>query len=82
MKSTGFWITRFAMALGTTFSFLFVVYALQGQPLAAAAKDALMWAILASAILIAGRYYNASKGKSCALCHDRADGPANAACGR
>ncbi|MES2322243.1 MAG: hypothetical protein V4633_08285 [Pseudomonadota bacterium] len=78
MKSTGFWITRFAMALASTFTFLFVIYALQGQPLKSAAQDALMWAILATSIFIAGRYYNASKGRACALCRDTVeDAPAN-----
>lgn len=70
MKSTGFWITRFAMVLATTFGFLFIVYALQGQPVEPAARDALMWAILATSIFIGGRYYNASKGRACALCRD------------
>lgn len=70
MKSTGFWITRFAMVLATTFAFLFVVYALQGQAVEPAARDALMWAILATSIFIGARYYQASKGKACALCRD------------
>ncbi len=73
MKSLRFWIIRFFTILAAITGGLTAVYALQGQPLADAVKDAAMWAVLASAILIGSRYYKASQGVPCAMCRDTVD---------
>lgn len=70
MKSTAFWIGRFLLVLGATFALLAVVYILRGQAPAEAARDALMWAVLATSIFIGARYYQAHQKSACALCKD------------
>ncbi len=72
MKSTAFWLRRFALVMGAVFSLLCVIYLLQGQALGDAAVDALLWACIASTVFITTRYYHASRGRDCALCRDTA----------
>jgi hypothetical protein len=70
MKSTAFWVRRFLMVWGASALFLLAVYVVRGMAIDLAIRDAAAWSLFASAIFIAGRYYNASKGKACALCRD------------
>ena len=70
MKSTAFWVKRFLTVCGATTIFLLAVYVWRGMALEEAISSAFMWAILSTSIFIGARYYNASKGKACALCRD------------
>ncbi len=70
MKSTQFWVRRFLMVWGASALFLLAVYAIRGYAWDHMIREAAAWSLMATSIFIAGRYYNASKGKPCAMCRD------------
>lgn len=65
MKSKAFWVRRFLMVWGASALFLLAVYLVRGMDAERAIREAAAWSLMATAIFIAGRYYNASKGKTC-----------------
>ena len=65
-----FWIRRFLFVLAVTFAIIFGSQMLKGHTLEFSLAHAGSWALLATSIFIAGRYYSAGKGRHCALCKD------------
>jgi hypothetical protein len=73
MKDAARWVRHFLMALGASTVFLLAVYVMRGMDLDRAIREAAMWGLIAASIFIGGRYYNAKRGKACALCRDTAE---------
>ena len=65
-----FWIRRFLIVLAFTFAIILGAQLLKGHTLEFSLAHAGSWAVIATSIFIAGRYYRASKGQHCALCKD------------
>jgi hypothetical protein len=70
MKSTAFWVRRFLMVFGGASLFLLAVYVLRGMDVDRAIREAVLWGFMAASIFTGARYYNASRGKACAMCRD------------
>jgi hypothetical protein len=73
MKPRAFWIRRFAVVVTCMFCFLMVVAMVKGRAPVDEIGEAAFWALLSGSLFIAGRYYQASKGRACALCQDTTD---------
>lgn len=65
-----FWIRRFVVVLAITFAIICCAQLLKGHTLEYSLVHAGSWAVIATSIFIAGRYYDSSKGRHCALCKD------------
>ena len=65
-----FWIRRFLIVLAVTFAIIFGAQLLKEHTLEYSLAHAGSRAVIATSIFIGGRYYNASKGRHCALCKD------------
>lgn len=65
-----FWIRRFVFVLAITFAIICSAQWLKGHTLEFSIKHAGSWALIATSIFIAGRYYDSSRGRHCALCND------------
>lgn len=68
MKTFIRWASQYILAAGSMFALLVLVDTGKGTPFAEAWQSALAWAIVSSAIFIGARYYQAERGKRCAVC--------------
>ena len=68
--STMFWVRRYAVVFGLTFSVLVMVQLLKGYSVEESSGYGGFWALVASTIFIATRRYYARKGVACELCRD------------
>ncbi|MCE3264388.1 MAG: hypothetical protein K0R43_3467 [Pseudoduganella sp.] len=67
---TAFWIKRFLVVLAGAFIVIGVAQLLKGHDLAHAATQAAIWAAIGASIFTGARYWQARKGRHCALCRD------------
>lgn len=70
MKSTRFWIIRYLSVIVGLFALLAGLYLLRGMEAADAAREAIVWSLLAGTLFVGSRYYRARRGIACALCRD------------
>lgn len=67
---TAFWIRRTATVFALVATVLFVVSLLKGRGLAGSAQFTAVWASATTAVFIAARLYQSSRGQHCELCQD------------
>lgn len=70
MKSKEFWVKRFLWVTGIVFMILMAAALLRGRAVEEALASSFLWGLISSAVFTGSRYYQASKGISCALCKD------------
>ena len=68
MRQLIYWSGQYLLAASSMFLLLEAVDMLRGEAFGAAWRESLAWAVLASAIFIGSRYYQAKKGAACAVC--------------
>ena len=68
MRQLIYWSGQYLLAASSMFLLLEAVDMLRGEAFGAAWRESLAWAVLASAIFIGSRYYQAKKGAACAAC--------------
>lgn len=69
MPSISHWIVQYALAAVSMFALLLVVDLLmRGETFARAWPSSLIWAAVASALLIGTRYRNMKRGIACSVC--------------
>lgn len=66
------WAGQYLLAASSMFLLLEVVDMLRGEAFGAAWRESLAWAVLAAAIFIGSRYYQAKQNAPCAVCKDPA----------
>lgn len=66
------WSGQYLLAAGSMFVLLEVVDMLRGEAFGAAWRESLAWAVLAAAIFIDSRYYQATRNTPCVTCKDPA----------
>ncbi|MFC0251846.1 hypothetical protein [Massilia consociata] len=64
------WSGQYLLAASSMFMLLEVIDMLRGEAFGAAWRESLAWAVLAAAIFIGSRYYQAKRGAACAVCKD------------
>lgn len=65
-----YWIVRYLLAAGILSAILVVVEYGKGTPTTADLLSAVAWAMLAAAIFVGSKYWQARKNKSCSRCVD------------
>jgi hypothetical protein len=65
-----YWIVRYLLAAGILSAILVVVEYGKGTPTTADLIGAVAWAMLATAIFVGSKYWQARKNKSCSRCVD------------
>lgn len=65
-----FWIRRFLTVLLSAFAIIGGAQLLKGHSPAYAATQAAIWASISASIFTVARYFQARRGKHCALCND------------
>ncbi|GAB3453080.1 hypothetical protein GCM10027321_02710 [Massilia terrae] len=68
MKKFSRWAAQFLLAAGSMFALLVLVDMGKGTMFADAWQSALAWAVVSSAIFVGTRYFQAERGKRCAVC--------------
>ncbi len=69
-----FWARRFVVVLCWAFAIIAAAQLLRGRPLAQAAGEGIIWAVISTIVFTASRIYQSRKGRHCALCDDVAGG--------
>lgn len=70
MKSKQFWVKRYLWVTGIVFMILMASALLRGRSVDTALSESFFWALVTAAIFTGSRYYQARRGKACALCKD------------
>ena len=68
MRQFTHWAGQYLLAACSMFLLLETVDMLRGEAFGLAWRESAAWAVLASAIFIGSRYYQAKKGVACAIC--------------
>ena len=68
MRHVIYWSGQYLLAAASMFLLLEAVDTLRGEAFGTAWRESLAWAVLAAAIFIGSRYYQAKKGTACAAC--------------
>lgn len=63
-----YWIVRYLLAAGLLSAILVVVEYSKGTPTPVDLFSAVGWSMLAAALFVGTRYWNARKNKACAMC--------------
>ena len=72
MNELAHWSGQYLLAAGSMFVLLEAVDMLGGEAFGAAWRESLSWAVLAAAIFIGSRYYQAKRNAPCVTCKDPA----------
>lgn len=65
-----FWIKRYLFIFALVATVLLCVYLVRGKPVATAVTEALLWAAISAAVVIATRLVRLRRGERCAMCND------------
>lgn len=68
MRNLIYWSGQYLLAASSMFLLLEVVDMLGGDAFGANWRESMAWAVLASAIFIGSRYYQAKRGAQCRPC--------------
>ena len=68
MRNLIHWGGQYLLAASSMFLLLEVTDMLRGEAFGAAWRESLAWAVLAAAIFIGSRYYQAKRGAACRVC--------------
>jgi hypothetical protein len=71
MRQLIHWSGQYLLAASSMFLLIEAVDALRGEAFGAAWRESLAWAVLAAAIFIGSRYYQAKKAMPCVVCPDQ-----------
>ncbi|MEO8809924.1 MAG: hypothetical protein ABI386_06735 [Rhodanobacter sp.] len=68
--STTFWLKRFFTVLLGAFAIICVAQLLKGHRVDYSVTQAAVWGLLSALVFTTGRYFQARRGRHCALCSD------------
>jgi hypothetical protein len=67
---TAFWIKRFLTVLACAFIIIGAAQLLKGHDVQYAASQAAIWGVITAAVFTGARFWQARKGRHCAICKD------------
>lgn len=65
-----FWARRYLTVFGLAFVIIASSHLVRGRSGEYAAREGLLWALIAATVFTAGRFYQSRKGQHCAVCRD------------
>lgn len=71
MRQLIHWGGQYLLAASSMFLLIEAIDTLRGEAFGTAWRESLAWAVLAAAIFIGSRYYQAKKATPCIVCPDR-----------